>query len=84
MDRTTLMARLSPIIARYLPEGGDPERVKETDHLLNDLHINSANLVDIILDVEDEFDIEIHDDAAEKMDTVGGALDQIVAAIKQK
>jgi len=46
----------------------------DTD-MLRDLQINSAHLVDIILDMEEEFDIEIDDTTAEKMLTVGEAID---------
>ena len=42
---------------------------KNTD-FLEDLQINSAHLIDIILDIEDEFDIEISDEEAEEMLTV--------------
>ena len=49
---------------------------EETD-FINDLKINSANLVDVILDVEDEFDIEIDNDSMEKMLSVKAALDII-------
>ncbi|MGB7841854.1 MAG: acyl carrier protein [Salinimicrobium sp.] len=46
---------------------------KETD-FIKDLEINSANLVDIILDVEDEFDIAIDNDSMDKMITVQDAV----------
>ncbi len=42
-----------------------------------DLEINSAHLVDIILDVEDEFNIAIDNQAMEKMMTVGDAVNII-------
>ncbi len=48
----------------------------ETD-FLNDLEINSANLVDVILDVEDEFDIEIDNESMEGMLKVRDARDII-------
>ena len=41
------------------------------------MKINSANLVDVILDVEDEFDIEIENESMEKMLSVKAALDII-------
>ena len=41
--------------------------MSEDTDFINDLEINSANLVDIILDVEDEFNIEIDNDSMEKM-----------------
>lgn len=62
------------------------EYVKETDKLDNagmetaiigDLKVNSARLVDIIIKVEDTFDIEIEDDDADKIKTIGDAVDII-------
>ncbi|MFV8839111.1 acyl carrier protein [Salinimicrobium soli] len=52
---------------------------KDTD-FVRDLEINSANLVDIVLDVEDEFDIAIDNESMDSMLTVQDA----VHIIKQK
>ena len=65
---------LKNIIKVYLPEGVPIDEVKPSSHLINELNINSANLVDVVLDVEDHFDITIEDDEIEKMDTVENAL----------
>lgn len=43
-------------------------------NILNDLQVNSARLVDIVLDFEDKFDIEISDDDADKIATIGDAV----------
>jgi acyl carrier protein len=48
--------------------------------ILEDLGVNSARLVDIILEFEDKFDISIEDEAADKVATLGDA----VALIKSK
>ncbi len=48
--------------------------------ILEDLKINSARLVDIMLDLEDTFDIEIDDDTMDSIITI----DDAVAAITQK
>ena len=50
------------------------EKMDESTDLLEDLKVNSANLVDIIIDIELAFDIEISDDEAEKMMTVKDAI----------
>ena len=47
---------------------------------MNDLEINSANLVDIVLDVEDEFNIIIDNDSMDKMLTIKS----VVEIIKEK
>jgi acyl carrier protein len=43
-------------------------------HIINDLQVNSARLVDIVLDFEDTFDLEISDDDADKINTIGDAV----------
>lgn len=52
--------------------------INEKTDLINDLQINSANLVDIIIDAESKYNIEIDMDSAEKMTTVGSCIDVIV------
>jgi acyl carrier protein len=66
--------KLKAIIKPYVP---NPEHLThltpETD-FIKDLAINSANLVDIILDIEEQFDITIDNDGMEKMLNVKAAL----------
>ena len=66
--------RLKAIISPYLPEDVSINDIEPQSHLVNDLNINSTHLVDIVLDVEDAFDITIEDDELEKMDTVSSSL----------
>ena len=47
--------------------------------ILGDLQVNSARLVDIILALEDEFDIEVDDESADKVKTLQDAVDLILA-----
>ena len=47
-------------------------------------HINSANLVDIVLDVEDAFDIRLENDDMDQMQTVNDAMAIIDAKLKSK
>jgi acyl carrier protein len=48
--------------------------------LMKDLEVNSARLVDIVLEIEDTFDIEVSDDDADQVNTVGDAVNLIVTA----
>lgn len=66
--------RLKDIIKIYLPEDVSVDDITVESHFINELNINSANLVDIILDVEDEFDIMLENEDMEKMQTVQDAL----------
>lgn len=74
---------LKTIIKIYLPEDVSVDDITPNSHLINELNINSANLVDVVLDVEDHFDITIEDDEIEKMDTVGSALNIIGEKVNQ-
>jgi acyl carrier protein len=72
---------LKGIIKIYLPEDVSVESITQQSHLVNELNINSANLVDVVLDIEDHFDITIEDEEIEKMDTVESALQLIGAKV---
>jgi acyl carrier protein len=77
MDQKEIKERLGPIVRRYIPAENREKEISERDDLLSDLGINSAHLVDIIIDLEDEFDIEISDEEAEEMLTVGKSIEVI-------
>ena len=77
MTSDSIREKLEKIIDRYIPEDEKPAKLTENLDLMEDLHINSAHLVDIILDIEDAFDIEITDDEAEKMLSLGAAMEVI-------
>lgn len=65
---------LAEIIRPYLPADVKPEQVRENSHLINDLNINSAHLVDIVLDVEDRYGIRLEESDMQQMQTVADAL----------
>ena len=47
--------------------------------ILKDLKVNSARLVDVVLEIEDNFGIEVKDEDADKVKTVGDAVKLILA-----
>lgn len=65
---------LKEILKPYVRNEQAFENLDANTHFINDLEINSANLVDVILDVEDKYDIEIDNESMEKMQTVKDAL----------
>lgn len=77
MTRAELNEKLKAIIKPYVNNEEAFNSISENTDLLKDLRINSAHLVDVILDVEDNFDIEVDDASMEKMLTVKDALDVI-------
>jgi len=77
MTREKLITSLQKIVKPYIQDQIAFENLTEETDFINDLKINSANLIDIILDLEDEFDIEIDEESMEKMLSVKSALDII-------
>ncbi len=79
MNKTELIDALKEIAKPYIQDEEAFQHVTEATNFIDDLKINSANLVDIVLDVEDKFDILIEDDEMERMLTVKGAMDIIIS-----
>ena len=77
MTNKELIASLQKIIKPYVQDQEAFKNLSEETDFINDLKINSANLVDVILDVEDEFDIEIDNESMEKMLSVKAAMEII-------
>jgi acyl carrier protein len=67
-------------IKRFLAErlNVDPERITEELSLVNDLGQDSLGIVELVMVLEEEFDINIPDDAAEKIQTIGDAIRYIL------
>lgn len=79
MDKKQIREELISIITPFVPEAEGIDFSKNQD-LINDLKINSAHIVDIVLDLEDKFDIMIEDDVIGQMNT----LDDVVEAVDSK
>lgn len=77
MTKKELITSLQKIIKPYVQNQEAFKNLSEETDFINDLKINSANLVDVILDVEDEFDIEIDNESMEKMLSVKAAMEII-------
>ena len=67
MTKEEIISKLTTIVKPYIQNEEGFKNINENTDFIKDLEINSANLVDIILDVEDEFDIEIDNDSMEQM-----------------
>ncbi len=67
MNRAEITLKLKGIIAPYVQNQDAFQKLSEGTDFINDLKINSANLVDIILDIEEQFDIVIDNESMEKM-----------------
>jgi acyl carrier protein len=75
MSREDILAKLKPIIAEQL--GVDESEVKEDASFTEDLNADSLDLVELIMSLEEQFKLQISDEDAEKITTVGEAVDYI-------
>ena len=74
MAETELFSRVVKIIKPFVKNQDALASVSPETRILDDLKVNSARLVDIILELENEFEIELGDDDADKVRTVGDAV----------
>ncbi|AUC79829.1 acyl carrier protein [Nonlabens sp. MB-3u-79] len=81
MQENEIQQELFKIVKVYLPQDVNEDAIQLDSHLMQDLGINSAHLVDIVLDVEDAFDITLDEKDMEAMQTVRDAIEIVTAKI---
>ena len=72
MAETSIADRVKQIIVEQL--GVDAAEVTTAAHFVNDLGADSLDTVELVMELEDEFDVSIPDEDAEKSQTVGQAI----------
>ncbi|HET6254193.1 MAG TPA: acyl carrier protein [Puia sp.] len=77
MERREILEELKKVLYPYTENKEQLGNIDENTSLVKDLKINSANLVDIIIDAEAKYNIEIDFDSAEKIVTVGDCMNAI-------
>ncbi|MEX0361273.1 acyl carrier protein [Flagellimonas sp.] len=76
--------KLKEIVSNYLPDDVSSEAIQMESNFLEELNINSANLVDIVLDVEDAFDIMLENEDMDGMQTMADAQRIIQTKLEAK
>jgi acyl carrier protein len=84
MTREQILNELKMVFAPYTANKEMLAGINDNTDLIRDLKINSANLVDIIIDAEAKYNIEIDYDSADKMINVGTCIDVISEKLNQK
>ena len=75
MDKQEVMAKVAEIIADHFDIAKD--QVTEQLNLKEDLGADSIAIMEVVLEIEEAFDIEIADEDMEKIQTIGDAIDYL-------
>lgn len=74
MDQGEVQERVVKILTPWVKNEKALETVSADTNILEDLKVNSARLVDVVIAFEDEFGIEIDDEDVDSVNTVGDAV----------
>lgn len=77
MDEQTIFQEMLNILKVYTKDISLLDKATRATHILNDLKVNSARLVDFIIKCEDVFNITIEDDEVDNIETIGDAVSLI-------
>lgn len=84
MNKEELITKLKLIIKPYTTNSEAYDNLNENTDFIKDLNINSANLVDIVLDIEENFDVVIDNTDMERMLNVKAAVEIIETKLSEK
>jgi len=82
MDIKNVEAKVVEIVSEQM--GVDKAEISRETSFINDLNADSLDTVELVMEFEDAFDMSIPDEEAEKIQTVGAAIDYIVDVMKKK
>jgi len=74
MEEQQIFTEMIEILRLYAKDKTHLDQATMATHILDDLKVNSARLVDVIIKCEDVFGITIEDDEADKIRTIGDAV----------
>lgn len=79
-DIAEIEAKVIEIVSEQM--GVDKSEIARETSFINDLNADSLDTVELVMEFEDEFDMSIPDEEAEKIQTVGAAIDYISSISK--
>ncbi len=82
IDVSAIENKVIDIICEQM--GTDRSEITRQTSFINDLNADSLDTVELVMEFEDEFDMSIPDEEAEKIQTVGAAVDYIVKIAHSK
>jgi len=80
MNQEEVLGKVLGILEQFATNAEGISGASMETTILEDLKVNSARLVDVVLEIEDTFDMEISDEDADNVRTVGDAVKLITAA----
>ncbi|HUH02658.1 MAG TPA: acyl carrier protein [Kofleriaceae bacterium] len=80
MTEQQVFDKVLSILSEFVGNADGITNAKMETSILEDLKVNSARLVDVVLELEDTFEIEVSDEDADNVRTVGDAVKLIMAA----
>jgi acyl carrier protein len=86
MERAELLEELKSMMGEYLDDASKqklPYITDDTD-FVNDINMDSIDMVDVVIRVENKYGIEIKNETIAKLNTVGKCLDVIQARLAEK
>ena len=75
-DRNSILEKVLDIVCEQM--GASRDKITDATSFINDLGADSLDTVELVMEFEDEFDLNIPDEDAEKIQTVGDAIGYIV------
>ncbi len=81
MDQTQVLGKVVEILTPYVKNDAALASLQTDTNILDDLKVNSARLIDVVLAFEDEFGIEVKDDEVDAVITVGDAVNLICSKL---
>ena len=82
IDVAEIEAKVIEIVSEQM--GVDKAEIARETSFINDLNADSLDTVELVMEFEDEFDMSIPDEEAEKIQTIGAAIDYIAKIAKTK
>jgi len=82
LDEKVVEEKVVEIIAEQM--GAEKTDITRETSFINDLNADSLDTVELVMEFEDEFDMSIPDEEAEKIQTVGAAVDYIMKVAGSK
>jgi acyl carrier protein len=79
-ERAEVLEEVRQIVAERA--GRSADKIKETDFLEQDLGLDSLDLVEVVMEVEEEFDVTVADEVANNVRTVGHIVDGVMSLLE--